>query len=83
MLLSLFVILACVGMGGGAAALTGYPLYLGLLAGWIGLPPVVMIVLGGMTKGRRWRIAPGTPCPPKLAARERERRTASLSAPGQ
>jgi hypothetical protein len=82
MLLSQFAILACVGMGGGAAALTGYPLYLGFLAGWVCQPPVVMLVIGGMTKGH-WRIAPSAPCPPKLAVHERERRNASLSAHGQ
>jgi len=80
MLLSLFVIFACVCMGGGAAALTGYPLYLGFLAGWVCLPPVVMIAIGGMTEGHRWRIAPSAPCPPKLAVHGREHRNASFSA---
>jgi hypothetical protein len=45
MLLSVLVTVICICMGVGAAALGGYPLYLGLLAGWLCLPAVVAIVL--------------------------------------
>jgi hypothetical protein len=45
MWLSILVIWLCVCLGIGAAALGGYPLYWGFLAGWLCLPFAVVIAM--------------------------------------
>ena len=45
MMVSLLLMLMAAGFGVSAAALTGYPLYLGVLAGWLYLSVVFMAAL--------------------------------------
>jgi hypothetical protein len=77
MFLSLLVIFICVCLGTSAAALGGYSLYLGFLAGWLCLPSVVAIVMLPCMVMDKIRAARRTPYPPQLTGDGREYRNES------
>ena len=61
MILLLLINIVCICVGVGVAALASYPLYLGLLAGWLCPPVVLMLVMLSyivMDKGHRHRHRP-------------------------
>lgn len=85
MLLWLFGAFICICIGGSAAVLIGYPLYWGFLAGWLGLPSVIVMLMGPcivrdkMTKARHWQSAHSTFYPLPLAGQRRQHHNESFS----
>jgi hypothetical protein len=77
MLLWLFGAFICVCIGGSAAALIGYPLYWGFLAGWLALPSLIVmmmmpcIIRDNMTKTRPWQSARRMSYPPLAGQRQK------------